>query len=139
MTGEQVPAKQARCGPCIIEEGYNSLAGHVQKTKDVRQQLQDEMGIALTMEEACEAICPLGDTEWIELNEKMSDIQYRIGGGVAATTEKALTIAIAVADASHVDPGHGVATPRLSRVGAWGFRGLWVSGSAILLVRWGRG
>lgn len=33
------------------------------KTKCIREQLQDEVNIVLTMKKAFEAICPLGDTE----------------------------------------------------------------------------
>lgn len=74
------------------------------------------------MKDAYETTSLLGDTEKIELYDNMTDIQYRTfkkvggitsgGGAVDTPTENALAVAIAVADAIHVDPGHGAATPQ---------------------------
>ncbi|CAN0114023.1 unnamed protein product [Ectocarpus sp. 12 AP-2014] len=122
MTGEQPQAKRARFGPPAMmhatDEDYekfvkmevnhelamrNDRYAHelaTGKTNHIREQLQDEVGIVLTMKEAFEAIRPLGDTETIELSDKMTDISYRMfkkmGGGTTAAA----------------DPGHGVATPQ---------------------------
>lgn len=95
------------------------------KTKSIHAEMQTEVQVVLAMKEAFESIRPLGDTEKIELCDKMTDIQYRAfrkmggtssGSGAAiAPVENILTVttATAVADVNHVhvDPGHGVPTP----------------------------
>lgn len=142
MTGEQPHAKKARFGPpammhasegdyekfvemevnheLAMRKSQNERELTTGRNKFIREQLQDEVGIVLTMKDAFEAIRPLGDTQKIELYDKMSDIQYHMFRKLGKTThetegtaptETVLAVATAVVETPHVDPGNGVATP----------------------------
>lgn len=77
------------------------------KTKSIHAEMRTEVDVVLSMKEAFESIRPLGDTENIELCDKVTDIQYRTfrkmggttsGSGAAiAPAENALTVATATA------------------------------------------
>lgn len=75
----------------------------IPKTKYIREQLQDEVGVVLT---TFEAIRFLGDTVKIQnrMFKSIGGTTAALGGGeVVAPTEIALVVVPAVADMSHVD------------------------------------